>query len=106
MRVIFLGTGTPRLDIERFSQAILVESGDEKLLFDIGRGATIRMSQANIPIQEIDKVFLTHLHSDHTLGMPDLIMTGWVYHRTKKMKIFGPSGTKKFINKRSEIKIY
>ncbi len=98
MRVIFLGTGTPRLDIERFSQAILVESGDEKLLFDVGRGATIRMSQANIPIQEIDKVFLTHLHSDHTLGMPDLIMTGWVYHRTKKMKIFGPSGTKKFIN--------
>ena len=36
MRVIFLGTGTPRLDIERFSQAILVESGDEKLLFDVG----------------------------------------------------------------------
>ena len=53
MRVIFLGTGTPRLDIERFSQSILIESGNEKLLFDVGRGATIRMSQANISIQEI-----------------------------------------------------
>ncbi|MED5274950.1 MAG: MBL fold metallo-hydrolase [Pseudomonadota bacterium] len=98
MRVIFLGTGTPRLDIERFSQSILIESGNEKLLFDVGRGATIRMSQANISLQEIDKVFLTHLHSDHTIGMPDLIMTGWVYHRNREMKIFGPHGTKKFIN--------
>ena len=97
MRVLFLGTGTPRLDIERFSQSILIESGDEKLLFDVGRGAAIRMSQANIPIQDIDKVFLTHLHSDHTLGISDLIMTGWVYQRTKKLKIFGPTGTTKFI---------
>ena len=64
MRVVFLGTGTPRLDIERFSQSILIESGDERLLFDVGRGSAIRMSQANIPIQNIDKVFLSHLHSD------------------------------------------
>ena len=91
MRVLFLGTGTPRLDIERFSQSILIESGDVKLLFDVGRGAAIRMSQANIPIQDIDKVFLTHLHSDHTLGISDLFMTGWVYQRTKKLKIFGPT---------------
>ena len=97
MRVIFLGTGTPRPDIERFSQSILVESGNERLLFDVGRGAVIRMSQANIPIQDIDKVFLTHLHSDHVLGMPDLIMTGWIYQRSKKLNIFGPIGTKDFI---------
>ncbi len=98
MRVIFLGTGTPRPDIERFSQSILIESGDEKLLFDVGRGAVIRMNQANIPIQDIDKVFLTHLHSDHVLGMPDLIMTGWIYQRSKKLNIFGPTGTKNFIS--------
>ena len=97
MRVVFLGTGTPRLDIERFSQSILIESGDERLLFDVGRGSAIRMSQANIPIQNIDKVFLSHLHSDHTIGMVDLIMTGWVYQRKNKLKIFGPPGTEEFI---------
>ena len=97
IRVVFLGTGTPRLDIDRFSQSILIEAEGEKLLFDIGRGAAIRMSQANIPIQSIDKVFLTHLHSDHILGMPDLLMTGWIYQRDKKLKVFGPKGTKGFV---------
>ena len=63
MRVIILGSGTPRPNIERFSQSILVEVNDEKLLFDSGRGATIRLNQANIPLKEIKKVFLTHLHS-------------------------------------------
>ena len=97
MRVIFLGTGTPRLNIERFSQSMLVEYGNEKLLFDVGRGSAIRMAQANISIQEVDKVFLTHLHSDHTLGMADLIMTGWVYQRNKPLQIYGPPGTQEFI---------
>ena len=83
MRVTILGSGTPRPDINRFSQSILVEAGDEKLLFDTGRGSAIRLSQANINIGDINEIFLTHLHSDHTLGMPDVIMTGWIYQRKK-----------------------
>jgi len=97
MRVTILGSGTPRPDINRFSQSILIEAGDEKLLFDVGRGATIRLSQAKINIKDIDKVFLTHLHSDHTLGLPDLIMTGWIYQRSQQFQIFGPVGTKNFV---------
>ena len=97
MRVTILGSGTPRPDINRFSQSILVEAADEKLLFDVGRGATIRLSQAGINIRDINKVFLTHLHSDHTLGLPDLIMTGWIYQRSQKFQIFGPAGTKGFV---------
>ena len=97
MRVTILGSGTPRPDINRFSQSILVEAGDEKLLFDTGRGSAIRLSQANINIGDINEVFLTHLHSDHTLGMPDVIMTGWIYQRKKILNIYGPKGTRDFI---------
>lgn len=97
MRVTILGSGTPRPDINRFSQSILVEAGDEKLLFDAGRGATVRLSQAGINIKDINKIFLTHLHSDHTLGLPDLIMTGWIYQRSQELQIFGPVGTKDFV---------
>ena len=93
MRVTILGSGNLRLDINRFSQSILVEAGDEKLLFDTGRGSAIRLSQANINIGDINEVFLTHLHSDHTLGMPDVIMTGWIYQRKKILNIYGPKGT-------------
>tara|TARA_B100001564_G_scaffold147765_1_gene124143 strand:+ start:99 stop:1025 length:927 start_codon:yes stop_codon:yes gene_type:complete len=98
IRVTILGSGTPRPDINRFSQSILVEAGEEKLLFDSGRGATIRLTQAGINIGDINKVFLTHLHSDHTLGLPDLIMTGWIYQRSQDLKIYGPDGTKSFID--------
>ena len=98
MRVTILGSGTPRPDINSFSQSILIEAGEEKLLFDAGRGATIRLSQAQVNIGHINKVFLTHLHSDHTLGLPDLIMTGWIYQRNKDLEIYGPEGTKEFVD--------
>ena len=102
IRVIMLGTGTPRPSIERFGQSILVESGQNKLLFDVGRGSTIRLNQANIPLQDINVVFFTHLHSDHTMGMADLIFTGWIYQRKQTLQIFGPIGTKHFIDKLKE----
>ena len=79
IRVTILGSGTPRPDINRFSQSILVEAGEEKLLFDTGRGSAIRLSQANISVGDLDQLFLTHFHSDHTLVMPDIILTGWIY---------------------------
>tara|TARA_Y100000817_G_C16810024_1_gene523812 strand:+ start:343 stop:1275 length:933 start_codon:yes stop_codon:yes gene_type:complete len=102
MRVTILGSGTPRPDIERFSQAILIEAGDEKLLFDTGRGVTIRLSQMNFNVGDIDKVFFTHLHSDHTVGFPDLFMTGWIYQRNNSMRVFGPPGTKHYVEKIKE----
>jgi len=89
MRVTILGSGTPRPDIERFSQAILIEAGDDKLLFDTGRGTSIRLSQMDFNIGKVDKIFFTHLHSDHIVGFPDVLMTGWVYQRNKELKIFG-----------------
>jgi len=80
--------------MSRFGPSILVEAGDQKLLFDCGRGATQRLFQLKVPFPAITGLFLTHLHSDHTVGIPDLWLTGWVMGRTTPLPVWGPEGTK------------
>src|SRR5206468_777559 len=96
-KVTLLGTGSPFPDPNRFSAATLVEAGQEKLLFDVGRGATIRLNQIGVPMGAINAVFITHFHSDHTSGLPDLWLTGWIgrYYGNRKspFRIIGPKGT-------------
>ncbi len=98
IRVTLLGTGAPVPSIERFGPAILVEAGNQKLLFDCGRGASQRLWQLQIPLGKINTLFLTHLHSDHVVGIPDLWLTGWipaVYgRRSAPLQVYGPNGTK------------
>src|SRR5213080_68051 len=94
MRVTLLGTGTPFPNAERFGSAILVEAGGKKLLFDCGRGVVIRLAQAGVNPKDIDGLFLTHLHSDHVVGVPDLWLSGWLLGRTRSLPIWGPPGTR------------
>ena len=77
MRVTLLGTGTPFPSAERFGSAIFVQVADKRLLFDSGRGVVIRLTQAEVNPKGIDALFLTHLHSDHVVGIPDLWLSGW-----------------------------
>src|ERR1051325_6518054 len=77
-RVTLIGSGNPVPEADRFGPATLVEAGDQKLLFDAGRGATIRLWQLKIPFSKVSPLFLTHFHSDHTVGIPDLWLTGWL----------------------------
>ncbi len=97
-RVTLLGTGTPIPVPDRFGPATLVEAGDQKLLFDAGRGASIRLHQVGVPIGRIDALLLTHYHSDHTVGIPDVWLTGWLqsYFGTRKvpLRVIGPEGAK------------
>jgi len=102
IKVTLLGTGAPVPSIERFGPSILVEAGGQKLLFDCGRGASQRLWQLKIPLGEINTLFLTHLHSDHVVGIPDLWLTGWIPaiygRRSSPMHVFGPNGTKDMID--------
>jgi ribonuclease Z len=79
--------------MRRFGPSTLVEAGNRKFVFDCGRGATLRLYQLGIPFQEVDALFLTHLHSDHTVGIADLWLTGWVMGRRIPLRVWGPAGT-------------
>jgi ribonuclease Z len=96
-RVTLLGTGVPIPRPERFGPATLIEAGEHTILIDAGRGATIRMFQIGVPIGQIDALLLTHFHSDHTVGIPDLWLTGWLNGyfgaRQKPFHVIGPTGT-------------
>jgi ribonuclease Z len=97
-RVTLLGTATPGPRADRFGPSTLVEAGGRVLLFDAGRGVPIRMAQLKIPLSKIDVLFLTHYHSDHTSGIPDIWLTGWLpppYGRRKTpFHVIGPVGAK------------
>ena len=94
MVVTLLGTGTPRPEVERGSSAVLVEAGTQKLLFDAGRGVARRIYQLGLDYNTIDKIFITHLHYDHIIGLPDLMLSGWVFQRTRPIRLWGPAGSK------------
>jgi ribonuclease Z len=101
-RLTLLGTGVPIPSPERFGPSTLIEAGGKRLLIDAGRGATIRLSQLGVPLGSIDALLLTHYHSDHTSGIPDLWLTGWLRShfgtRQKPFRIIGPIGAKELMS--------
>jgi len=102
-RVVFLGTGTPLPDPDRSGPATAVVVGGAAYLFDAGPGVVRRAMQARRSgIAELDSVnlktvFLTHLHSDHTMGLPDLMLTPWVMGRQAPLELFGPVGSQAMV---------
>lgn len=103
-QVVMLGTGTPNPDPERSGPAVAVVVNGTAYLVDAGPGVVRRAAAASarhaIPglgARHLGIVFLTHLHSDHTVGLPDLIHTGWVAERAAPLKVFGPKGTARMV---------
>ncbi|MGC1778110.1 MAG: MBL fold metallo-hydrolase [Xanthobacteraceae bacterium] len=106
IRVILLGTGSPITtagklfkspDTTRESATTLVQAGSETILFDAGRGVVNRLSEAGISGKQITALFLTHFHSDHTVGIPDLWLTSRLNFawggRDTALEAWGPPGT-------------
>ena len=99
-RVTLVGTGTPTPHPQRLGPATLVEVGNQTLLFDAGRGVPVRFSQLGIPMARIDALFITHYHSDHVSGIPDLWLTGWLPaggQRKQPFRVIGPTGAKELM---------
>src|SRR5512143_723328 len=93
--VILLGTGMPRPDPDASGPATAVVVGKKVFVFDAGPGVERRLAAARLPIAGPTALFITHLHSDHTLGYPDLIFTSWVMGRKTPLRVYGPPGLRK-----------
>ena len=107
-QIVMLGTGTPNPFPDRSGPSVAIVVNDEPYLIDFGPGV-VRQASAMSPeyggsvkglaVENIKHAFLTHLHSDHTVGLPDLILTAWTVGRDEPLKLFGPEGTKHMADK-------
>ena len=101
LKVTLLGTGVPSPSISRYGAGILVEAGSTKFLFDCGRGISQRLWQLKIPLGKVNVLFLTHLHFDHVVGIPDFWLSGGMPTpyglRKNALRVFGPEGTKEMM---------
>ena len=99
MFLTLLGTGCPSVNQYRYGPSNLIHNNNTKILIDCGSGVTQRLLDAGYDGSQIDYLLLTHLHSDHVVDFYQLIISSWHSYRTQPWKIYGPIGTKKFVNK-------
>jgi ribonuclease Z len=98
MYAVLLGTGFPRPDNEHAGPSTAIVIGEKVFLVDAGRGVTMRLAAANLAPKNIRAVFLTHLHSDHIDGLPDVFHTTWQFGRTSAFELYGPAGTQDLVD--------
>jgi len=100
-KVVMLGTGTPNPDPERSGPAVAIVVNDTPYLVDFGPGVVRRASAMSpsyggpmpaLEVKNLRYAFLTHLHSDHSAGLSDLILTPWVLERAQPLELYGPDG--------------
>src|SRR6516164_252753 len=91
-QVILLGTGTPNADPDRSGPATAIVVNGSSYLVDFGPGVVRRAAAAGIAAKNLKIAFATHLHSDHTLGLADLIFSSWTLERTAPLELYGPPG--------------
>ena len=97
LRVIFLGTAGSVPTIKRSLPAILIQRKGEQIMFDCGEGVQRQMIKAKVGFHRKMKVFITHMHGDHVLGLPGLLQTMALLDREKKLDVYGPPGIKRFL---------
>ncbi|HJS31763.1 MAG TPA: MBL fold metallo-hydrolase [Alphaproteobacteria bacterium] len=98
MDLTLLGTGCPQVDTRRYGPANLVRAAGLTFLVDCGSGTTQRLLSAGSSGAAIDAVFLTHLHSDHIVDLYQLIVSSWHQGRDRPQRVFGPSGTRRYVD--------
>jgi ribonuclease BN (tRNA processing enzyme) len=103
-QIVLLGTGTPNADPDRSGPAVAIVVGDTPYIIDSGPGivrraeAAYRKGVTGLAVKNLKTAFITHLHSDHTLGLPDLIFSPWVLDRKEPLALFGPRGINSMVS--------
>ncbi|MGB9676398.1 MAG: ribonuclease Z [Candidatus Bathyarchaeales archaeon] len=97
LNIIFLGTAGSVPTPKRSLPAILIQRKGEQIMFDCGEGAQRQMIKAKTSFHKKMKIFITHMHGDHVLGLPGLLQTMALLDREKKLEVYGPPGIKRFL---------
>jgi ribonuclease Z len=97
MRVIFLGTAGSVPTSARSLPAVLIKRQNEQLMFDCGEGVQRQMIKAKAGFHRKTKIFVSHMHGDHVLGLPGLLQTMALMGRQKKLEVYGPEGIRQFV---------
>ncbi len=92
IRVLLCGTGSPEVSAARAQACTLVSAGGRMFLFDVGDGAVRSLEQSRVPVGRLERVFITHFHSDHFNDLGTLINAGWIWGRKTPLEIEGPVG--------------
>lgn len=98
LAVVLLGTGYPRPDANHAGPSTAIVAGDKWFVVDAGRGVTMRIAGTELQYKDLQAVFLTHFHSDHTAGLPDLFNTSWQFGRKRALELYGPRGVSRLAN--------
>ena len=101
IKIVTLGTGTPTLVPNRYQSSSALIVDEQPYIIDCGSGSLERQMDARamgltaFDFPQLTRLFITHLHPDHTLGIPAFIISNWVKGRTEPLRIFGPKGVAK-----------
>ena len=96
---IMLGSGTPNAEADRVSSGVAIAVDNYPYLIDCGHGIVQRVVEASAAgkitwnTTDLTRLFVTHLHADHTVGLPDLLFTPWIHGREVQARRLGSSGT-------------
>jgi ribonuclease Z len=97
IRVLICGTGSPEASAAKAQACTLVSAGGKMFLFDVGDGAVRSLAQSKIPINQLERVFITHFHSDHFGDLGTLINSGWIWGRKSPLEVQGPIGMQRVL---------
>ncbi len=106
MEIVFLGTGGSFPSPQRGVSSIAIKINGDVLLFDCGEGTQRQLMLSSLSFMHITKIFITHFHGDHYLGLPGLLQTMALNGRTKDLEIFGPKGTEQLVTILERISYY
>lgn len=98
LRIIFLGTSGSWPTIKRNAPSVAIKRSREVILFDCGEGTQRQLQKSKLSYMQISKIFITHFHGDHFLGIPGLIQTMQLNDRKNPLHIYGPKGMNKLVS--------